>query len=384
MTKISQSKHVYNCLTFLFLITSCVSIKKPDKRIANAGSSTFQIAPLKKPFKYGYAYSKKECEEFRPVMNYYEIRKGDAVADIGAANGWLEGVFSVMCDSVKFFIQDIDTKRLKQFNKVNEYYSSIRSTPQTNSFSLVVGSEKRTELPDGLFDKIIIHNTFHELSDIENIVKDLAKKLKPNGKIFVSDQFSNSYRRIRHKGCGLSAENTAFVVDRFSFSDLYLTGMAEPENSFENYLRFEFDKKKSSEFHQKKSEFEVSIQELDKLNMTEVNSDSVAIKEIIRKINPHLKKIQNTYPLIERYLNSLGYLLLKDMQIQSAIHVLKANITLFPESANAYDSLGEAYLKEKDYGLSLKNYKKSLQLNPDNKNAEKKIAEITQTISKRP
>lgn len=382
--KISQPRYILSSLAFLFLVTSCTSISKTGKKNTNGGSSTSQFTPSRKPFKYGYAYTKKECEKFRPVMNYYDIKEGDVVADIGAANGWLDCVFSVMCDSVKFFIQDIDTRRLKQFDKVNEYYSSIKSTPQTNSFSLVVGSEKRTELPDGLFDKIIIHNTFHELSDAENIVKDLAKKLKPNGKIFVSDQFSNSYRKIQHKGCGLSAEKASFVVDHFSFSDLYLTGMAEPDNSLENYLRFEFDKKKSAEFHQKKNELEVFIKELDKLNVSEINSDSVAIKDILLKITPHLKKIQNLYPLIERYLNSLGYLLLKDQQIQSAINVLKANVTFFPESSNAYDSLGEAYFMEKDYDLSYRNYKKSLQLDPENKNAEKKITEINQEISKKP
>jgi Tfp pilus assembly protein PilF len=37
--------------------------------------------------------------------------------------------------------------------------------------------------------------------------------------------------------------------------------------------------------------------------------------------------------------------------------------------ANVYDSLGEAYLKQGEKALAVENYKKSLDLNPQNENA---------------
>jgi cytochrome c-type biogenesis protein CcmH/NrfG len=37
---------------------------------------------------------------------------------------------------------------------------------------------------------------------------------------------------------------------------------------------------------------------------------------------------------------------------------------MFPESINVYDSLGEAYLAKGDKENALKNYKKSVELNP--------------------
>lgn len=42
---------------------------------------------------------------------------------------------------------------------------------------------------------------------------------------------------------------------------------------------------------------------------------------------------------------------------------------MFPNGANTYDSLGEAYLRNNDRDLAIKNYKKSLELNPKNANA---------------
>ena len=49
------------------------------------------------------------------------------------------------------------------------------------------------------------------------------------------------------------------------------------------------------------------------------------------------------------------------------------NVDLFPGSWNAYDSLGEAYLKADKKDLAIENYKKSLELNPKNVNAQKII-----------
>jgi len=41
-----------------------------------------------------------------------------------------------------------------------------------------------------------------------------------------------------------------------------------------------------------------------------------------------------------------------------------------PESANSYDSLGEAYKKSGEKKIAIQNYETSLKLNPDNHNAE--------------
>ena len=47
-----------------------------------------------------------------------------------------------------------------------------------------------------------------------------------------------------------------------------------------------------------------------------------------------------------------------------------------PQSANAYDSLGEAYMKAGDNEKAIKNYKKSLELNPENNNAKKMLEKL--------
>ncbi len=71
----------------------------------------------------------------------------------------------------------------------------------------------------------------------------------------------------------------------------------------------------------------------------------------------------------ERALNVLGYGLIRQRKMKEAIGVFKLNVEMFPKSANPYDSLGEAYLLTGDKELAIENYKKSLELEPQNSNA---------------
>jgi tetratricopeptide (TPR) repeat protein len=67
--------------------------------------------------------------------------------------------------------------------------------------------------------------------------------------------------------------------------------------------------------------------------------------------------------------NSYGYVLLGQKRYQEAIAVFKINAAAYPENANTWDSLAEAYLFAGDKSLAELNYKKVLDLDPENKNA---------------
>ncbi|WP_338764522.1 serine hydrolase [Bernardetia sp. ABR2-2B] len=78
----------------------------------------------------------------------------------------------------------------------------------------------------------------------------------------------------------------------------------------------------------------------------------------------------------ENELNQLGYKLIEKEQIEDAIKIFQLLISEFPNSSNPYDSMGEAYYLNGNTDLALLNYKKSLELNPTNSNAEKMIEKI--------
>ncbi|WP_321538867.1 tetratricopeptide repeat protein [Flavobacterium piscinae] len=85
----------------------------------------------------------------------------------------------------------------------------------------------------------------------------------------------------------------------------------------------------------------------------------------------------NTYDFEnEDALNFYGYQLLWNNENQDAFLIFKLIVSEFPNSSNAYDSFGEICLKLGDKNQALTNYKKSLELNPENFNAEDQIAYI--------
>jgi CubicO group peptidase (beta-lactamase class C family) len=99
--------------------------------------------------------------------------------------------------------------------------------------------------------------------------------------------------------------------------------------------------------------------------------------------------LQNNFPeIIRKYdfqdppdfiLNRVGYDLLNEELIDQAIGVLTLNATLFPDIANTWDSLGEAYMHAGKVSQAEEYYKKSLQLNPQNYNALEILEQLNQS-----
>ena len=72
--------------------------------------------------------------------------------------------------------------------------------------------------------------------------------------------------------------------------------------------------------------------------------------------------------------------LIEKNQIEDAIKIFKLLIIEFPNSANPYDSIGEAYYLNGNNDLAIDNYKKSLELNVNNSNAIEMIKKIQNKV----
>ena len=84
------------------------------------------------------------------------------------------------------------------------------------------------------------------------------------------------------------------------------------------------------------------------------------------------------FDLTEPELNRLGYELLGQKRAADAIEVFKLNVEAFPESSNTYDSLAEAYAEAGETELAIKNYAKSLDLEPANRHAVEQLTTLVQ------
>ena len=86
-----------------------------------------------------------------------------------------------------------------------------------------------------------------------------------------------------------------------------------------------------------------------------------------------IKEKLDRFDADEGELNDFGYKLMNDNKLNEAIVMFSILVEAFPESANGFDSLGEAYMKAGNKEEAIKNYKKSLELDPKNDNAKKMI-----------
>jgi pimeloyl-ACP methyl ester carboxylesterase len=90
-------------------------------------------------------------------------------------------------------------------------------------------------------------------------------------------------------------------------------------------------------------------------------------------------RLKSAYPpeaLSEDILNSIGYELLLEGSLEKALVAFRLNVAEYPTAGNPYDSLAEAYMVQGNTELSILNYKRSLELDPKNRNAENKLSTL--------
>ncbi len=98
----------------------------------------------------------------------------------------------------------------------------------------------------------------------------------------------------------------------------------------------------------------------------------------IEKLEGSLKQILEANGMLynDRHLNFFGYELMNDNLLDDAIEVFKLNAKLFPGEPNVWDSLAEAYMNAGKKDLAIANYKKVLELAPNNPNAKKMLQQL--------
>lgn len=106
------------------------------------------------------------------------------------------------------------------------------------------------------------------------------------------------------------------------------------------------------------------------------------IEQAVRCYREHIEKDNSLKLRLENELNNAGYNCIRREDYKNAIAYLKINTILFSESANAWDSLGEAYFLNKKYELSMEAMRKSLENNPNNQNAVTFIKDAKECLEK--
>ncbi len=111
------------------------------------------------------------------------------------------------------------------------------------------------------------------------------------------------------------------------------------------------------------------VKQMNSKKLSEFIVQGKSVDEVIEVIKSEEKR-DSEYDISEDGINSFGYNLMEQSKNKEALKIFKLNTELYPDRFNTWDSYGECLLilGEKEEGI--KAYKKSLKLNPKNKNAE--------------
>jgi predicted alpha/beta superfamily hydrolase len=103
-------------------------------------------------------------------------------------------------------------------------------------------------------------------------------------------------------------------------------------------------------------------------------------KILYKDIENHFKKLSKEFGYTinptEDFINQCGYQQLRFKHIEEAIDFFKQNIAFHPNSSNAYDSMGEAYMINEQKSLAIENYEKSIAINPHNENGKEMLKKL--------
>ena len=153
---------------------------------------------------YEYLTRKDKLEQtLTRYQSIYSFHHNEVIASVGAGSGSKEVIYSMMADSITFYLQDINPTCLTPENltaTVSRLYEA-GGRICTAKFISVIGTERETRLPRQFFDKIIIENTLHELTHPNDLLTSVRANLKPGGYLFIEDLVAKRPGQ-RHRGCG--------------------------------------------------------------------------------------------------------------------------------------------------------------------------------------
>ncbi len=169
--------------------------------------------------------------------------------------------------------------------------------------------------------------------------------------------------RAKHKAVGMSGGGrSAFLVypdDDLAIIVLTNLGGSSPENFIEELAGY----------------YNPDIPASDPVTTLRIQLKKRGFEKAVEVVKEEKKK-DLTFQPAENDLNDWAYRMMSIGQNKDAMEIFKLNVSLYPKSWNVYDSYGESLLKDGQKEEALKMYRKSVELNPNNRGGKKVLEQL--------
>ena len=119
--------------------------------------------------------------ELPQLVTLLELKPGMTVADVGAGFGaWTMRFSRWLGPNGRVFASDIGAPQLSALREIVKRES-------LNNVTVIEAGTSATNLPAGCCDAILLRDSYHHLTQPQDIVRSLAAALKPGGRLAIVD-----------------------------------------------------------------------------------------------------------------------------------------------------------------------------------------------------
>lgn len=204
----------------------------------------FSCKPVNTPYNYK-RFPDSHSEIRRDYESYYYLnacQQGETIASIGAGNGIREIQISCFIEGITWYLQEIDSSRLYQFEEVLKFHENLMGSSISADFNFVLGTENSTGLPHGIFDRVLMLNVFHEIESRDEIMMEIHQLLDEDGLLIIMERIGKTEGEI-HSDCGYSKLMEPIVLQEMNDYG-YRLKRKQLGEEMSNLMFYTFDSKK--------------------------------------------------------------------------------------------------------------------------------------------
>ncbi len=120
------------------------------------------------------------------VLDFLNLSSNDKIADIGTGAGYSLVPIAGSFPHITFTVEDIDSSTLNR-KKLIAQIKRFGNKANIHQFNIVYGTTTSTNLPASSFNKVLMFDVVHEMSDRQTMLNDVKRILQKGGSLFIEE-----------------------------------------------------------------------------------------------------------------------------------------------------------------------------------------------------